>query len=55
MRGLGGDGRSEEKMGEFEEVGGVLERNGFVRGVVEDIKVKREVGKEVIEGVKNLL
>ena len=44
MTGFGADGSSEEKMRDFEEVRGL-----------EHIKVKTELGNELIERVKNLL
>lgn len=55
MTGFGADGSSEEKMRDFEEVRGVFESNPFVTAVLEHIKVKTELGNELIERVKNLL
>ena len=55
MTGFGADGSSEEKMRDFEEVSGVFESNPFVTAVLEHIKVKTELGNELIERVKNLL
>ena len=55
MTGFGADGSSEEKMRDFEEVRGVFESNPFVTTVLEHIKVKTELGNELIERVKNLL
>jgi hypothetical protein len=55
MTGFGADGSSEEKVRDFEEVRGVFESNPFVTAVLEHIKVKTELGNELIERVKNLL
>lgn len=55
MTGFGADGSKEEQMRDFEEVRGVFESNPFVTAVIEHIKVKTELGNELIERLSNLL
>lgn len=55
MTGFGADGSKEEQMRDFEEVRGVFESNPFVTAVIEHIKVKTELGNELIERLNNLL
>ena len=55
MTGFGADGSKEEQMRDFEEVRGVFESNPFVTAVLEHIKVKTELGNELIERLDNLL
>ena len=55
MTGFGADGSREEQVRDFEEVRGVFESNPFVTAVLEHIKVKTELGNELIDRLKNLL
>ena len=55
MTGFGADGSKEEQVRDFEEVRGVFESNPFVTAVLEHIKVKTELGNELIERLGNLL
>ena len=55
MTGFGADGSKEEQMRDFEEVRGVFESNPFVTAVIEHIKIKTELGNELIERLGNLL
>lgn len=48
MTGFGADGSREEQRLDFEQVRGVFESNPFVKAVVEHIKVKGELGDELI-------
>ncbi len=55
MTGFGADGSKEEQVRDFEEVRGVFESNPFVTAVLEHIKIKTELGNELIDRLKNLL
>ncbi|MBR5724842.1 MAG: DUF4954 family protein [Bacteroidales bacterium] len=48
MTGFGADGSREEKELDFEQVRGAFESNSFVRAVLEHIRVKRELGDELL-------
>lgn len=48
MTGFGADGTREEQRLDFEQVRGVFEGNTFVKAVLEHIKVKSELGDELI-------
>ena len=55
MTGFGADGSKEEQMRDFEEVRGVFESNPFVTAVLEHIKVKTDLGNELIERLSGLV
>lgn len=55
MTGFGADGSKEEQVRDFEEVRGVFESNPFVTAVLEHIRVKTELGNELIGRLKGLL
>lgn len=55
MTGFGADGNREEQVRDFEEVRGVFESNPFVTAVLEHIKVKTELGNELIDRISGLL
>lgn len=55
MTGFGADGSKEEQMRDFEEVRGVFESNPFVTAVLEHIKVKTDLGNELIERLDGLV
>ena len=55
MTGFGADGNREEQVRDFEEVRGVFESNPFVTAVLEHIKVKAELGNELIDRISGLL
>lgn len=55
MTGFGADGNKEEQMRDFEEVRGVFESNPFVTAVLEHIKVKTDLGNELIERLGGLV
>ena len=55
MTGFGADGNREEQVRDFEEVRGVFESNPFVTTVLEHIKVKTELGNELIDRISGLL
>ena len=54
MTGFGADGSKEEQMLDFEQVGGVFERNPFVTAVREHIEVKTALGNELVERLSGL-
>lgn len=49
MTGFGADGTREDQKLDFEQVRGDFENNPFVKAVVEHMKVKRDLGDELIE------
>ena len=55
MTGFGADGSREEQKRDFEEVRGAFESNPFVTAVLEHIKVKTELGNELIGRLHGLL
>ena len=55
MTGFGADGSREEQKRDFEEVRGAFESNPFVTAVLEHIKVKTELGNELIGRLQGLL
>lgn len=55
MTGFGADGSKEEQMRDFEEVRGAFESNPFVTAVLEHIRIKTELGNELIGRLKHLL
>jgi hypothetical protein len=52
--GFGADGDEEQKKKDFENVRGVFEQNPFVVEVQRHIKVKRALGDELIERIKDI-
>ena len=48
MTGFGADGSREEQRMDFEEVRGAFDSNPFVTAVLEHIRVKTELGNELI-------
>jgi hypothetical protein len=52
--GFGADGSRTEKDMDFEQVRGDFESNEFVKAIVEHIKVKSELGQELIDRIKHL-
>lgn len=55
MTGFGADGSKTEQQLDFEQVRGVFESNPFVTAVLEHIKVKTDLGNELIDRLKGLL
>lgn len=55
MTGFGADGSRKEKMLDFEQVRGDFENNLFVTAVMEHIRVKEELGNELISRLEHLL
>lgn len=55
MTGFGADGSKEEQVRDFEEVRGAFESNPFVTAVLEHIKIKTELGNELIGRLEHLL
>lgn len=55
MTGFGADGSRKEKMLDFEQVRGDFEGNPFVTAVMEHIRVKEELGNELISRLEHLL
>lgn len=55
MTGFGADGSRKEKMLDFEQVRGDFENNPFVTAVTEHIRVKEELGDELISRLEHLL
>ncbi len=53
MTGFGADGSREEKELDFEQVRGAFESNSFVKAVLEHIRVKRELGDELLSRLRN--
>lgn len=54
MTGFGADGSREEQLMDFEQVRGDFENNPFVHAVLEHIKVKRELGDELIGRLRGM-
>lgn len=54
MTGFGADGSREEQLMDFEQVRGDFENNPFVHAVLEHIRVKRELGDELIGRLKGM-
>ncbi|MHC4532144.1 MAG: DUF6819 domain-containing protein, partial [Planctomycetota bacterium] len=52
--GFGIDGDEEAVRGDFEHVRGTFEENSFVCEIEKHIKVKSELGEELISRIKNL-
>jgi hypothetical protein len=52
--GFGADGSRTEKDMDFEQVRGDFESNEFVKAIVEHIKVKSDLGQELIDRIKHL-
>ena len=55
MTGFGADGSKAEQKLDFEQVRGVFESNPFVTAVLEHIKVKTELGNELLDRLSGLL
>lgn len=55
MTGFGADGSRKEKILDFEQVRGDFENNPFVTAVMEHIRVKEELGNELISRLEHLL
>ena len=55
MTGFGADGSKAEQKLDFEQVRGVFESNPFVTAVLEHIKVKTELGNELLERLSGLI
>ena len=55
MTGFGADGTRREQELDFEQVRGAFESNPFVTAVLEHIRVKTELGNELIARLDNLL
>ena len=55
MTGFGADGSRKEKILDFEQVRGDFEGNLFVTAVMEHIRVKEELGNELISRLEHLL
>lgn len=55
MTGFGADGSKAEQKLDFEQVRGVFESNPFVTAVLEHIKVKTELGNELLERLSGLV
>lgn len=55
MTGFGADGDRKEQERDFEEVRGVFESNPFVTAVLEHIRIKTDLGNELIERLKCLV
>ncbi len=53
MTGFGTDGTQSEKEQDFEQVRGVFENNPFVTAVLEHIRVKTDLGNELIERIRD--
>lgn len=55
MTGFGADGSKAEQKLDFEQVRGVFESNPFVTAVLEHIKVKTELGNELLDRLSGLI
>ena len=55
MTGFGADGSKAEQKLDFEQVRGVFESNPFVTAVLEHIKVKTELGNELLDRLSELI
>lgn len=54
MTGFGIDGDDEVKKRDFEQVRGDFEKNGVVLAILDHIKIKTDLGDELISRIRNI-